>query len=142
MRLLAAIAPPPLGLAQRQARRLAGLHGASPQAIAGAISLWPLGARLALSALDVIDFDLGEDAAENGGHLSREEIEAAASRGEPVDFGMTDFGIRVIADCAKWMAEADESPGEGAAGEDWPESWANSEELENFSPDRAGTPAR
>lgn len=97
---------PPLGLAQRHARRLAALDGASPSAIAETISLWPLGVRLTLSAHGIIDYNAGEDAAAaRNGSLTEQDVKAAASRGEPLDFGITETGLQVIEDCGRWARD-------------------------------------
>jgi len=97
---------PPLGLARRQARRLAALDGASPSAIVETISLWPLGVRLTLSAHGIIDYNAGEDAADAGnGSLTEQDVKVAARRGEPLDFGITETGLQVIEKCALWARD-------------------------------------
>lgn len=131
------VVAPPLGFAQRHARRLAALHGASPSAIADTIALWPLGVRLSLSAHNIIDYNAGEDAAAMNGPLSSQDVRAAASRGEPLDFGITDRGLDFIADCARWAAHDDDADVEAPEGHDWPEALATSEELEEVRLDAA-----
>lgn len=60
--------------------RLALLHGASREAMEATIALWPLAARLRLASVGIID-----------------------TRPNPtVDFTLTDGGVEVIAECARW----------------------------------------
>jgi hypothetical protein len=122
---------PPLGMALRHVRRLAALHGATPEAIAETVSLWPLGARMLLSVYMIVDFDLGDDAADRGHPLSTDEIVEAARTGEPVDCKLTEYGLTVIAECARWC-DTYELP-EPLSGE-WPERLATSSELEDIDP--------
>ncbi len=119
----------PLDMAPRHIRRLAALAGATPSAIVEAISLWPLGVRLALSAHNIIDYNAG-DAANHS--ISADDVEAAASRGEPLEFAITPIGQRVIAECAQWVERHDD---DGVPASDtWPETVATSEELEEIRP--------
>jgi hypothetical protein len=81
----------PLQLTKRLAIQLAGLNGASPDAVEETIALWPLGWRISLAAHGIID---------------THPDEAAARRGETTDFTLTERGRRVIEECARWHAEA------------------------------------
>jgi hypothetical protein len=94
----------PEGLPEQQARRLAELHGASRTAIGETLALWPLDSRQLLARLNVIDYDLGEDTAEHGGHLRLEDVADAARHGVPMDFGVTDYGLQLIELCARTVA--------------------------------------
>jgi hypothetical protein len=78
-----------------------------------------------LLAWEIIDYDRGQDAAELG--LSRQEIEEAIRRGEPYDFGVTDHGLEVIAECAAWT---NEGRSENADPDEWSDQIASSSELE------------
>lgn len=60
--------------------RLAGLYGASCEAVEATIALWPLGVRLTLAALGIIDTSPDQDASN--------------------DFSLTDTGLEVITQCA------------------------------------------
>ena len=113
----------PLDMAPRHVRRLAALDGASSAAIAEAISLWPLGVRLFLTAHNVIDYNAGADGAPTHGSIGADDVEAAASRGESLDFGITPFGLGVIHDCAQWARVHDDGGDP-----------ATSEELEEIQP--------
>jgi hypothetical protein len=88
--------------------------------------------RLSLSAHNIIDYAAGEDAAATGkGSLTAQDVEAAANRGEPLDFGITQRGLRVIAECARWVATHDDTAENGNGS---PEAAATPEELEEVRP--------
>lgn len=131
---------PPLNIARRQARRLAALHGATPDAMIQAISLWPLGARLCLSAHDLIAFQYGHERHSLSNEEIHEDVHAAADRGEPVDFSLTERGLEVIEECAEWRWQEEPEEAEGdeptdtelSDGADWPQSLATSDELEKL----------
>jgi hypothetical protein len=130
---------PPLDLAPRHARRLAALHGASRETIAETVALWPLGSRLLLWVYNAIDYEQGQDRSSSGEPLTRDEIIEAADSGVPLDFGVTDFGLQLVADCARWRMrnEPDEARSDNASALDphagWPESLASHDDL-NIDP--------
>lgn len=81
---------PPRGLSRKLAMFLADAEGADREAIEAGIAILPLGSRLTLAAHQVIDT------------MPDTEVEAAADRGEPVDFSLTEEGLKVIHECAHW----------------------------------------
>ena len=98
--------------------------------------------RLSLLAHNIIEYAAGEGAAATGGgSLSAHDVQAAANRGEPLDFGVTPTGLRVIADCARWVAACDAGAIED--GNSSSETAATSEDLEEVRPGgerEGGTP--
>jgi hypothetical protein len=89
---------PPRGLSRKLATFLASAEGADREAVEAAIALLPLGARLTLAALQIIDT------------LPEPEVQEAADRGEPTDFNLTDEGLDVIRECAYWFRSSEEDP--------------------------------
>lgn len=79
----------PLGMTRDLTRRLAALHDASVGASEAAIALWPLGDRMSLAALGIIDTTPDQ---------------GRASQGTPTDFSLTEHGLAVIEDCASWKS--------------------------------------
>lgn len=65
---------------------LAGLAGASREAVEATIALWPLGVRRRLAVVGII---------------SRLPDRVAARRGESSDFAVTKQGMMMITDCAQ-----------------------------------------
>ena len=81
----------PLEMTRALTRRLAALHGASPEAMEASIASWELGDRLSLAADGVI---VHSD--------PQEDPKSMALRGRPTDFVVTEYGREVIEKCACW----------------------------------------